>query len=124
MVTISFIVFISVDGLDAGGDGAWRQRAADLLTIIQQDQRLGGAARSQIKEQLLLLGSLGQPLGTGRTGDQDDLNTVGTLHIPKANMYESLRGERHKKSPPSYEQMMMLIGKRDIYVQKLHGRSP
>lgn len=99
MVTISFIVIVSSDGLDAGCNGAGRKRTADLLAIIQQDQRLGGAARSQIKEQLLLLGSLGQPFGAGRTGDQDDLNTVGTLHIPKANMYESLRGERHTKKP-------------------------
>lgn len=99
MVTISFIVFVSIDRLDAGRNGAGRQRAADLLAIIQQDQRLGGAARSQIKEQLLLLGSLGQPFGAGRTRDQDDHNTVGTLHIPKANMYESLRGERHMKKP-------------------------
>lgn len=114
MVTISFFVFVSSDELDAGCYGAGRQRTADLLAIIQQDQRLGGAARGQIKEQLLLLGSLGEPLRTGRTRDQDDLNTVGTLHIPKANMYESLRGERHMKNPPSYEQMMMLIGKRDI----------
>lgn len=99
MVTISFIVIVSSDGLDAGCNGAGRKRTADLLAIIQQDQRLGGAARSQIKEQLLLLGSLGQPFGPGRTRDQDDLNTVGTLHIPKANMYELLRGERHTKKP-------------------------
>ena len=114
MVTISFIVIVSSDGLYAGSNGAGRKRTADLLAIIQQDQRLGGAARSQIKEQLLFLGGLGQPFRTGRTRDQDNLDAIGTLHIPKANMYESLRGERHKKSPPSYEQMMMLIGKRDI----------
>lgn len=96
MVTISFIVFVSSDGLDAGRNGTWRQRAADLLTIIQQDQRLGGAARGQIKEQLLLLSSLGQPLGTGRTRDQDNLDAIGTLHISKANVYESLRGKHHK----------------------------
>lgn len=99
MVTISFFVFVSSDELDAGCNGTWRQRTADLLAIIQQDQRFGDAARGQIKEQLLLLGRLGQPLGAGRTRDQDDLNTVGTLHIPKANMYESLRGERHMKKP-------------------------
>ena len=99
MVTISFIVIVSSDGLYAGSNGAGRKRTADLLAIIQQDQRLGGAARGHIKEQLLLLGSLGQSLGTGRTRDQDDLNTVGTLDIPKANMYESIRGKHHKKKP-------------------------
>lgn len=92
MVTISFIVLVSSDGLDAGGYGAGRQCTADLLAIIQQDQCFGGAARSQIEEHLLLLSSLGQPFGAGRTRDQDDLNTVGTLHIPKTNMHELLRG--------------------------------
>lgn len=99
MVTISFIVFVSSDGLDAGCNGAGRQRTADLLAIIQQYQRLGGAPRGQIKEQPLFLGSLGQTLRTGRTRAQDNLNTVGTLHIPKANMYESLRGKHHNKKP-------------------------
>lgn len=49
MVMISFVGFISTNGLDSGGDGTGRQRTADLLAIVQQDQRLGSTARGEIK---------------------------------------------------------------------------
>lgn len=93
MVIISFVGFIYTNGLNSGGDGTGRKRTADLLAIVQQDQRLGSTARGEIKVQLLFLGSLGQTLCTGRAGHQDDDDLVGALHIPKANMHEALRGE-------------------------------
>ena len=71
MIFIFFLSFGNVVGsrLNAFSDGAGRQRAADNLSIVHHDQRLGGRTGGEIKVQLLLLGNLGQSLRTRRTGN-------------------------------------------------------
>ena len=71
MIFIFFLSFGNVVGsrLNAFSDGAGRQRAADDLSIVHHDQRLGGTTGGEIKVQLLLLGNLGQSLRTRRTGN-------------------------------------------------------
>ena len=71
MIFIFFLSFGNVVGscLNAFSDSAGRQRAANNLSIVHHDQRLGGTTGGEIKVQLLLLGNLGQSLRTRRTGN-------------------------------------------------------
>ena len=97
MIFIFFLSFRNVVGsrLNSFSDGAGRQRAADDLSIIHHDQRLGGTAGRQIKVCFLFLRRLGKPPRIGRGRYQDGFDPVGCDYVAESDVNESLRGKCH-----------------------------
>ena len=97
MIFIFFLSFGNVIGscLNTFSDGAGRQRAADNLSIVHHDQRLGGAARGQIEVCLLLFRRSGKPPRIGRGRYQNSFDPIGCDYVAESDVNESLRGKCH-----------------------------
>ena len=97
MIFIFFLSFGNVVGsrLNAFSNGAGRQRAADNLSIVHHDQRLGGTARGQIEVCFLFLRRLGKPPRIGRGRYQNSFDPVGCNYVAESDVNESLRGKCH-----------------------------
>lgn len=97
MIFIFFLSFGNVVGscLNAFSNGAGRQCAADDLSIVHHDQRLGGTARGQIEVYLLFLRRFGKPPRIGRGRYQDGFDPVGGDYVAESDVNESLRSKYH-----------------------------
>ena len=97
MIFIFFLSFGKVVGscLNSFSDGAGRQCAADDLSIVHHNQRLGGTAGCQIKVCFLFLRRLGKPPRIGRGRYQDNFDPVGGDYVAESDVNESLRGKCH-----------------------------
>ena len=97
MIFIFFLSFGNVidSCLNTFSDGAGRQRAANNLSIVHHDQRLGGTARGQIEICLLFLRRSGKPPRIGRGGYQNSFDPVGCDYIAESDVNKSLRGKCH-----------------------------
>lgn len=97
MIFIFFLSFGNVVGsrLNAFSDGAGRQRAADDLSIVHHDQRLGGTTGCQIEVYLLFLRRSGKPPCIGGGWHQNSFDPVGSDYVAESDMNESLRGKCH-----------------------------
>ena len=102
MIFIFFLSFGNVVGscLNTFSDGAGRQRAADHLSIVHHDQRLGGTARGQIEICLLFLRRSGKPPRIGRCRYQDGFDPVGSDYVAESDVNKSLRGKCHMGLSP------------------------
>ena len=98
MIFIFFLSFGNIVGscLNAFSDSAGRQRAADDLSIVHHDQRLGGATGCQIEVCFLFLRRSGKPPRIGRCRYQDGFDPVGGDYVAESDVDESLRGKCHK----------------------------
>ena len=97
MIFIFFLPFGNVIGscLNTFGDGAGRQRAANNLSIVHHDQRLGGAAGCQVEVCLLLFRRFGKPPCIGGGWHQNGFDPIGSDYVAKSDVNESLRGKCH-----------------------------
>lgn len=97
MIFIFFLSFGNVVGscLNTFSDGAGHQRAADDLSIVHHDQRLGGTTGCQIEICLLFLRRSGKPPRIGRGGYQDGFDPIGCDYVAESDVNESLRGKCH-----------------------------
>lgn len=97
MIFIFFLSFGNVVGsrLNAFSNGAGRQCAADDLSIVHHDQRLGGATGCQIEVCFLFLRRLGKPPRIGRGRYQDGFDPVGGDYVAESDVNESLRSKYH-----------------------------
>ena len=97
MIFIFFLSFGNVvrSCLNTFSDGAGRQRAADNLSIVHHDQRLGGTTGCQIEICLLFLRRSGKPPRIGGGRYQDGFDPVGCDYVAESDMNESLRGKCH-----------------------------
>ena len=95
MIFIFFLSFGNVVGsrLNAFSVGAGRQRAADDLSIVHHDQRLGGTTGCQIEVYLLFLRRSGKPPCIGGGWHQNSFDPVGSDYVAESDMNESLRGK-------------------------------
>ena len=98
MIFIFFLSFGNVVGsrLNAFSNGTGRQRTADDFSIVQHDQRLGGATGCQVEVCLLFLRRSGKPPRIGRCRYQDGFDPVGCDYVAESDVDESLRGKCHK----------------------------
>ena len=97
MIFIFFLSFGNVVGscLNAFSNGAGRQCAADDLSIVHHDQRLGGATGCQIEVCFLFLCRSSKPPRIGRGWHQNSFDPVGCDYIAESDVNESLRGKCH-----------------------------
>lgn len=97
MIFIFFLSFGNIVGsrLNAFGNGAGRQRAADNLSIVQHNQRLGGAARGQVEVCLPLFRRSGKPPRIGRGRYQNSFDPIGCDYVAESDVSKSLRGKCH-----------------------------
>ena len=102
MIFIFFLSFGNIVGsrLNAFSDSAGRQRAADDLSIVQHDQRLGGATGCQVEVCLLFLRRSGKPPRISRGWYQDGFDPVGCDYVAESDVDESLRGKCHAGLSP------------------------
>ena len=102
MIFIFFLSFGNVSGscLNTFSDGAGRQRAANNLSIVHHDQRLGSTTGCQIEVCLLFLRRFGKPPRIGRGRYQDGFDPIGCDYVAESDMNKSLRGKCHIDLPP------------------------
>ena len=97
MIFIFFLSFGNVVGsrLNAFSNGAGRQRAADNLSIVHHDQRLGGTTGCQIEVCLLLFRRFGNPPRIGGGWHQNSFDPVCCDYVAESDVNKSLRGKCH-----------------------------
>ena len=102
MIFIFLLSFGNVVGscLNTFSDGAGRQRAADNLSIVHHDQRLGSTTGCQIEVFLLFLCRSSKPPRIGRGWHQNSLDPVGRDYVAESDVNESLRGKCHIRLSP------------------------
>lgn len=102
MIFIFFLSFRSVVGscLNTFSDGAGRQRAANNLSIVHHDQRLGGTTGCQIEVCLLFLRRSGKPPRIGRGWHQNSFNPIGCDYVAESDVDKVLGGECHVNCSP------------------------